>query len=141
MQMGAGLLARTKNSTEKGSIGRTTKMEFSVTRGCFLTVCTFSLIILSTRGNTHGTLLAGEMVVQIVTFSRARTPGLRPQWHQQLRNPEDVRKALLAEIPEDSWRWVHCEGLHGPTLRAVAEGTGKWRSSFQIYEQVLKLLL
>jgi hypothetical protein len=66
----------------------------------------------------------GETVVQIVTFSRARTPGLRPTWHQQLKTPDAVRQALQTEIPENSWRWIHCQGLHGPTLRAVAEGTG-----------------
>jgi hypothetical protein len=39
--------------------------------------------------------------------------------------PDDV--VLVLEKPpehKDAWRWVHCEGLHGETLKAVANATG-----------------
>lgn len=61
--------------------------------------------------------------MQIVEFrSQTRVPA---KWYPPLTKTEKVFDAL-SSLPEhkDAWRWVHCEGLHGPTLKAVARSTG-----------------
>jgi hypothetical protein len=42
-----------------------------------------------------------------------------------MSDPVDVT-SVLGKPPEydDTWRWIHCEGLHGETLKAVANATG-----------------
>jgi hypothetical protein len=60
--------------------------------------------------------------VQIVTFDKET--GQRPEWYKQHRNPDSVKQALARPLAANHWRWIHCAGMHGPTLHAVAEGTG-----------------
>ncbi|PVG02782.1 hypothetical protein CPB86DRAFT_543273 [Serendipita vermifera] len=61
-------------------------------------------------------------LVQIVTFDKET--GQRPQWYKQHRNPNAIKESLSHPLPANHWRWIHCEGMHGATLKAVAEGTG-----------------
>jgi hypothetical protein len=68
-----------------------------------------------------------ETTVQIVEF-RKDIP-VPAKWYVPIKTPEVVT-ATLSEPPSHSqaWRWVHCTGLHGPTLKAVAEATGLYFS-------------
>lgn len=62
--------------------------------------------------------------VQVVEFRKeAKVPS---KWFPPMIDPTEVTK-VLGEPPEhpDAWRWVHCEGLHGETLKAVANATGQ----------------
>ncbi|KIM28734.1 hypothetical protein M408DRAFT_68927, partial [Serendipita vermifera MAFF 305830] len=61
--------------------------------------------------------------VQVVEF-RKETP-VPAKWLPPMTDPEEVTR-VLGQRPEfaDGWRWVHCEGLHGDTLKAVANATG-----------------
>jgi hypothetical protein len=59
--------------------------------------------------------------VQIVTFYMEEKK--RAKWDIPLRRPEDVRKALMKEQEVKTWRLIHCEGLHGPTMKVIAKET------------------
>ncbi|CCA69250.1 hypothetical protein PIIN_03149 [Serendipita indica DSM 11827] len=64
-----------------------------------------------------------ECTVQIVTF---HTAGDRySEWADPATDHGDIRRRLAATAEaKDTWRLIHCEGLHGPTLKLVAECTG-----------------
>ncbi|PVF95617.1 hypothetical protein CPB86DRAFT_787858 [Serendipita vermifera] len=64
-----------------------------------------------------------ETTVQIVEFRKdAAVPA---KWYAPLNTPDAVTATLAAPpLYEHAWRWVHCSGLHGPTLKAVALATG-----------------
>jgi len=66
--------------------------------------------------------------VQIVTFYMEEEK--QAMWDIPLRRPEDVRKALMKEQEAKTWRLIHCEGLHGPTMKIIAKETSKCRFSY-----------
>jgi hypothetical protein len=61
--------------------------------------------------------------VQIVEFRK--TVKIPSKWYPPIMKADDVFRALKTPpADEDAWRWIHCTGLHGPTLKAVAKATG-----------------
>jgi hypothetical protein len=75
-----------------------------------------------------GTFPDHSATVQIVTFFMDDNVGqdadIQAKWESPLESPPEVRRALKW-LPQESrtWRWIHCEGLHGPTMRIIAEET------------------
>lgn len=63
-----------------------------------------------------------KATVQIVEFNRETN--VAPFWHRPLTDVHEIHAFLRSPPPEGSWRWVHCSGIHGPTMKAVALGTG-----------------
>lgn len=63
--------------------------------------------------------------VQVVEFHRES--GLPPNWHRELVGSAEIAEAIAEPVPAKSWRWIHCTGLHGPTLEVVAKAAGAWR--------------
>jgi hypothetical protein len=67
--------------------------------------------------------------VQIVTFFMngyvGRNLGMRAKWENPVTSKEPValRNALSEQQEPKTWRWIHCEGLHGPTMKIIAEKT------------------
>jgi hypothetical protein len=68
-----------------------------------------------------GTFTDKRATVQIVTFYMEEEK--QAKWDIPLRRPEDVRKALMKEQDAKTWRLIHCEGLHGPTMKTIAKET------------------
>jgi len=64
--------------------------------------------------------------VQIVTFFMEQYTGqdIQARWESPLTSPDEVKSALEKDQEPHTWRWVNCEGLHGPIMKAIAEGTG-----------------
>lgn len=50
----------------------------------------------------------------------------RPFWAEEADTMENIRDRLTT-TEGSSWRWIHCEGLNGRALRAVAEATGQYQ--------------
>ncbi|KIM29063.1 hypothetical protein M408DRAFT_127586 [Serendipita vermifera MAFF 305830] len=74
----------------------------------------------------QGTFMEDRATVQIVTFYK--TEERQAEWANQLKLPKDAGK-LAATLkrkgdPNKTWRWIHCEGLHGPTMKTIAKETG-----------------
>jgi hypothetical protein len=61
--------------------------------------------------------------VQIVTFYMGEGDCQQTRWERVLKRPAEVKEVLGRKQEPNTWRWIHCEGLHGPTIKAVAEGT------------------
>ncbi|KAG8755128.1 hypothetical protein FRC14_004325 [Serendipita sp. 396] len=64
-----------------------------------------------------------ETTVQVVEFrANVETP---PKWSPPV-NTAQAARLLLEPSPrhKDAWRWVHCTGLHGETLKAVCQSVG-----------------
>ncbi|CCA69242.1 hypothetical protein PIIN_03141 [Serendipita indica DSM 11827] len=53
-----------------------------------------------------------------------RESGLPPNWHRELVGSAEIAEAIAEPVPAKSWRWIHCTGLHGPTLEVVAKAAG-----------------
>jgi hypothetical protein len=68
-----------------------------------------------------GTFADKKATVQIVTFYMEEEK--RADWDKPLTHPEAVRNALRQEQKPKTWRLIHCEGLHGPTLNIIATET------------------
>lgn len=60
-----------------------------------------------------------ETTVQEVEF-RKETP-VPSKWYPPVKDIDAIEKLLNSPMPHDAWRWVHCEGLNGPTLKALAK--------------------
>lgn len=75
-----------------------------------------------------GTFGDREATVQVVTFYKEEEK--RAKWEPPLKLPwanEKLQEVLKDKgDTEKTWRWIHCEGLHGPTLRTIAQQTGKY---------------
>ncbi|KIM29061.1 hypothetical protein M408DRAFT_127552 [Serendipita vermifera MAFF 305830] len=74
----------------------------------------------------HGTFMEASATVQIVTFYK--TEERQAEWANRLKLPKNSDK-LAATLkqkgdPNKTWRWIHCEGLHGPTMKTIAKETG-----------------
>ncbi|KAG8817043.1 hypothetical protein FRC17_000081, partial [Serendipita sp. 399] len=65
-----------------------------------------------------------ETTVQVVEFRRENE--VPPKWYPPV-NTAQAARLLLDRPPEnkDAWRWVHCTGLHGETLKAVCQSDGR----------------
>jgi hypothetical protein len=66
-----------------------------------------------------GTFTDKRAIVQIVTFYMEEEK--QAKWAIPLRLPEDVRGALREPQEPKTWRLIHCEGLHGPTMKIIAK--------------------
>lgn len=72
-----------------------------------------------------GTFGDRRATVQVVTFYKKEA--VRAKWEFPLKLPDDNNK--LREVLKKkgdttkTWRWIHCEGLHGSTLKTIAEET------------------
>lgn len=70
----------------------------------------------------------GTTTVQIVEFKRdSKHP---PMWYPPLTEVPEISSVLSAK-PSDPevWRWIHCTGLNGATMKAIAKATGNLRCS------------
>ncbi|KAG8827126.1 hypothetical protein FRC19_005260 [Serendipita sp. 401] len=64
-----------------------------------------------------------ECSLQIVTFFPNEAK--HPVWEDPLsHNDHKQLRRHLRNSMEGTWRWINCRGLHGSTLRIVAEETG-----------------
>jgi hypothetical protein len=65
--------------------------------------------------------------VQIVTFFMegyvGQNPDIQAKWENPLTSPLAMRGVLRKPQEPRTWRWIHCEGLHGPTMKIIAEET------------------
>lgn len=77
----------------------------------------------------HGTFMEDQATVQIVTFHKLEET--QAEWADQIQikhddDTEKLRSALRNKgDPTRTWRWIHCEGLHGPTMKTIAKETRK----------------
>jgi hypothetical protein len=76
----------------------------------------------------RGTFMEPNATVQIVTFYMGEDNCQQTRWERVLKRPAEVKEALGRKQEANTWRWIHCEGLHGPTMKAIAEGTGTFCS-------------
>jgi hypothetical protein len=76
----------------------------------------------------RGTFMEPSATVQIVTFFIGEDNCQQARWDRVLTRPAEVNEVLARKQEPNTWRWIHCEGLHGPTVKAVAEGTGRFLS-------------
>jgi hypothetical protein len=76
----------------------------------------------------RGTFMEHSATVQIVTFYTGEDNCQQARWERVLKDPAEIKKVLGKKQEPNTWRWVHCEGLYGPTVKAVAEGTSAFLS-------------
>jgi len=81
-----------------------------------------------------GTFPERGATVQIVTFYMEEEK--HAEWELPLHKPEHVRTALRRPQEANTWRLIHCEGLHGPTMRAIAHETSRCLSANALVRMV-----
>lgn len=73
----------------------------------------------------HTTFMEKQATVQIVTFHKLEEK--QAEWAPRLKLPNDAQRLQAAlrnkGDPKKTWRWIHCEGLHGPTMKTIAKET------------------